>query len=42
MSTVLFTREIVESIVQIAFELNRMNNLKEKELELKYKEELNE
>lgn len=40
MSTVFFTREVVESIVKIAFELNRMNNLKEKELELKYKEEI--
>lgn len=42
MGATYFTREVTGSLIQMAEELKRMNDLKEKELELKYKEELNE
>lgn len=36
MSAVYFTREIVQAFLDIAYELKRMNDLKQKELDLKY------
>lgn len=36
MTTILFNREVTDSIVMIARELKKMNELKEKELSLKY------
>ena len=36
MGATFFTREITDAIVRIAYELERMNNLKEKELSAKY------
>ena len=36
MGAVYFTREVTDAIVKIAFELERLNDLKEKELKLKY------
>ena len=36
MSNVIFTREFMNAVNEIAFELKRMNDLKEKEMELKY------
>lgn len=36
MGAVFFTREVTDAMVQIAYELKRMNDLKEKELKLKY------
>ncbi len=36
MGAVYFTREIIDAILNIAYELKRMNDLKEKELKIKY------
>lgn len=36
MSNVIFTREVTNAILGIAFELKRMNDLKEKEMDIKY------
>ena len=36
MGATYFTREYTDAIMRIAFELERMNDLKEKELLLKY------
>lgn len=36
MGAVCFTREVTDSLIRIAFELKRMNDLKEKELYLEY------
>ena len=36
MSTVLFTRDFMEAIMNISYELKRMNDLKEIELKQKY------
>ena len=42
MGAVYFTREFNDAIIQIAYELRKMNDLKEKELKLKYGVDLNE
>lgn len=36
MGAVYFTREITDSLIQITYELKRMNDLKEKELQTEY------
>lgn len=36
MSTVLFTRDFMEAIMEISYELKRMNDLKEIELKRRY------
>ena len=36
MGATYFTREVTDSFIQIAYELKRMNDLKEKELQAKY------
>lgn len=35
MGATFFTREVTDAIVRIAYELERMNDLKEKELQVK-------
>ena len=40
MSNVVFTQDFLEPIRNISYELKRMNDLKEKELKMKYDEHL--
>lgn len=42
MGVTYFTREIIEAIINIAYELNRMNNLKEQEIYLKNSSEFDD